>query len=354
MIDSMDYIKICVNNIEKARAYFCDKYGFILKAKKSSGFSRGYILTNADITLVLESSDHPKSPIYHFLRAHGEGVCEVAFLTKNISEFTTKKLLNDNITINKTQCGNGLIETITIPINCEFRQILIERTNTPQYLLPDYEILATQYMDSKINKNKLVSIDHLAIALHSKNLKKISQCYISLLGMHKVSNEMIQTAHSGMDSLVIANKNSSVKLVLVAPINNPNKSQIQNFIDKNSGQGVQHIAFSTNTISDYVQTLKQNGVDFLNIPSSYYQDQLLNHPTLKNTIEKIKDQNILIDTSEGGHLLQIFTKPITQQHTLFLEIIQRCGSDNFGSNNIKALFKGVEAYERNKKSLIEC
>ena len=138
--------------------------------------------------------------------------------------------------------------------------------------------------------------------------------------------------------------------VIKMPINEPapgkKKSQIEEFVDFFDGPGVQHIALRSNDIVTTVANLRTRGVDFISVPSTYYDSM---RSRLKKTglrldedFDAIQRLNILIDFDEGGYLLQIFSKPLMDRPTVFIEIIQRNNFSGFGVGNFKALFEAIE------------
>lgn len=149
-----------------------------------------------------------------------------------------------------------------------------------------------------------------------------------------------------MNSVVMASPDGSVKMPLNEPAVGKKMSQIEEFVKFNSGPGVQHIAFSTHDIISSVENLRKRGTQFIAVPSSYYeamrQRLKKNNMNLEEDFAMIEKNNILIDFDEGGYLLQIFTKPVLDRPTVFIEIIQRHNFDGFGAGNFKALFQAVE------------
>jgi 4-hydroxyphenylpyruvate dioxygenase len=139
------------------------------------------------------------------------------------------------------------------------------------------------------------------------------------------------------------------------PINEPaegkRKSQIQEYLEFYNGPGVQHLAILTEDIVSTVSILKKNGVEFLNTPSTYYEDLGQRIGKIDEEIEKLRELNILVDRDDEGYLLQIFTKPIVDRPTLFIEIIQRKGARGFGEGNFKALFESIEREQARRGNL---
>ncbi|RMF20258.1 MAG: 4-hydroxyphenylpyruvate dioxygenase, partial [Bacteroidetes bacterium] len=104
----------------------------------------------------------------------------------------------------------------------------------------------------------------------------------------------------------------------------------------------QHIALATDDIIYTVEQLRKNGVDFLYVPETYYEDVLDRVGKIDEDLEDLKRLNILVDRDEEGYLLQLFTKPVQDRPTVFYEIIQRKGAKSFGKGNFKALFEAIE------------
>ena len=88
--------------------------------------------------------------------------------------------------------------------------------------------------------------------------------------------------------------------------------------------------------------MRDNGVEFLHVPSSYYETVLDRVGKIYEDLEPLKELGILIDRDDEGYLLQLFTKPVLDRPTMFFEIIQRKGAKSFGKGNFKALFEAIE------------
>ena len=152
----------------------------------------------------------------------------------------------------------------------------------------------------------------------------------------------ISTEYTALMSKVVSNGNGYVKFPINEPAKGKKKSQIEEYIEFYNGAGVQHIAVATNNILATVAQLRKNGVDFLYVPDTYYDDLLERVGPIDESIEDLKALNILVDRDEDGYLLQLFTKPVQDRPTVFFEIIQRKGAKAFGKGNFKALFEAIE------------
>jgi len=100
-----------------------------------------------------------------------------------------------------------------------------------------------------------------------------------------------------------------------------------------------------------VSRLKANGVEFLSVPDSYYEELAARVGEIEEPMDKIKELRILIDKDDEGYLLQLFTKPLEDRPTVFFEIIQRKGSRGFGKGNFRALFESIEAEQAKRGNL---
>ena len=163
------------------------------------------------------------------------------------------------------------------------------------------------------------------------------------------------TEYSAMNSVVVTSPNGGIKMPLNEPAYGRKKSQIEEFVKYNGGAGVQHIALRTPNIIDCVTNLKRRGLQFIEVPGEYYEElrARLNHSDVRveEDLNMLKNLSILVDFDEGGYLLQLFTKPITDRPTVFLEIIQRNNFDGFGAGNFKALFQAIEREQAKRGEL---
>jgi 4-hydroxyphenylpyruvate dioxygenase len=105
---------------------------------------------------------------------------------------------------------------------------------------------------------------------------------------------------------------------------------------------VQHIALSTGDIIATVKKLREQGVEFLRVPTTYYEDLEARVGKIDEPVDALAELGILVDRDDEGYLLQIFTRPVEDRPTVFYEIIERHGSRGFGKGNFKALFESIE------------
>jgi len=100
-----------------------------------------------------------------------------------------------------------------------------------------------------------------------------------------------------------------------------------------------------------VTDLQSRGVEFLKIPTTYYDTLPERVGHIDEDLEQLARLGILVDRDNEGYLLQIFTKPVEDRPTLFFEIIQRKGAKSFGKGNFKALFEALEKEQEARGNL---
>jgi 4-hydroxyphenylpyruvate dioxygenase len=152
-------------------------------------------------------------------------------------------------------------------------------------------------------------------------------------------------------SKVMSNGNGYVKFPINEPAEGKKKSQVEEYLEFYKSEGVQHVAMATADIVKTVKDLKSRGVEFLQVPVSYYDDLQDRVGKIDEDLEPLKELGILVDRDEEGYLLQLFSKPVQDRPTLFFEIIQRKGAKSFGKGNFKALFEAIEREQAERGNL---
>jgi 4-hydroxyphenylpyruvate dioxygenase len=164
-------------------------------------------------------------------------------------------------------------------------------------------------------------------------------------------DEDISTEYSALMSKVMSNGNGFVKFPINEPAEGKKKSQVEEYLEFYNGEGVQHVALATADIVKTVKELMARGVEFLKVPSTYYDDLLDRVGQIDEDLEPLKELGILVDRDNEGYLLQLFSKPQQDRPTLFFEIIQRKGAKSFGKGNFKALFEAIEREQEARGNL---
>jgi 4-hydroxyphenylpyruvate dioxygenase len=169
--------------------------------------------------------------------------------------------------------------------------------------------------------------------------------YEDVFGMTEMlhfSDEAISTEYSALMSKVVTSGNGRVKFPINEPAEGKRKSQIDEYLEFYGGPGAQHIAVATRDIVKTVSEMRERGIEFLSVPGSYYDEVPERIGEIKEDLEDLRRLGILVDRDDEGYMLQIFTKPIGDRPTMFLEVIERHGARGFGEGNFKALFEAIE------------
>jgi 4-hydroxyphenylpyruvate dioxygenase len=199
----------------------------------------------------------------------------------------------------------------------------------------------------------LVDIDHVVGNVEEGRLDEWVAFYEDVMGFGQLRHfdeSQISTEFSALRSTVVWNGNN-----IVMPLNEPaegkRKSQIQEYIDTYRGPGVQHLAFRTDDIVQAIASLRARGVRFLEANEAYFADLRTRLGFLDLPWDELQRLGILVDHEPDGHLLQLFTEPVTDRPTVFIEIIQRGGARGFGEGNFKALFESIERQQDRRGNL---
>lgn len=203
--------------------------------------------------------------------------------------------------------------------------------------------LAPDYTDPRLAKSfNVICVDHIAICLPEYEFETIVERYQNSFGLQISHDEYVHTGTTAMNSRVLSDGSGSTRLVFMQPRPAQEQSQIQKFIDNHGGAGIQHIAFQVPDIVSAALRLKEKGIELLPVPDNYYDSLAARIPKMSHKTDTLKSAHTLVDEDNDGLLLQAFTRPLFGGDTIFLELIERQGSNGFGSGNIKALFQAVE------------
>jgi 4-hydroxyphenylpyruvate dioxygenase len=200
----------------------------------------------------------------------------------------------------------------------------------------------------------LQHVDHVVANVGWGEMKAWVDFYEHVMGFrmfkHFDDND-ISTEYSALMSKVMTNGNERIRFPINEPAKGRRKSQIEEYLDFYGGPGVQHIAMATDDIVGTVTKLRDQGIDFLQVPTTYYDDLTARVGRIDEPLEELSRLGILVDRDDEGYMLQIFSKPVEDRPTLFFEIIQRKGSRSFGKGNFKALFEAIEREQARRGNL---
>jgi 4-hydroxyphenylpyruvate dioxygenase len=345
-VRDVDYIEIYTGNAKQACHFFCTAFGF--EAVAYSGLETGnresvsYCLQQRNIRIVLTGSYKEDTPVAEFVKNHGDGVKDVALLVDDVDKAFNAAVERGAIAHMapvELKDEKGIIKKAVLGTYGDTIHTLIERKNYKGVFMPGFEPYSVSV---PIEDAGLIGIDH--VVGNVEFMEEWVEYYSKVMGfveMKHFSDKDITTEYSALMSKVMHN-GGRIKFPINEPAEGKRKSQIQEYLEFYNGPGVQHLAILTEDIVSTVAALKKNGVEFLKTPAAYYDDLGQRIGKIDEEIEKLRELNILVDRDDEGYLLQIFTKPIVDRPTLFIEIIQRKGARGFGEGNFKALFESIE------------
>jgi 4-hydroxyphenylpyruvate dioxygenase len=346
-LKAIHHVELLVGNAKQAAYYYRHAFGFsqLAYAGPETGVKEqaSYVLYQGDIRLVVSTPLSPKDPMSEHLRLHGDGVLDIAFLVENVDAcFAEAVRRGGHVALEPYDRADeyGRIRRAKIRAYGDTLHSFISTADYNGPFLPGYQIRRRPSPSAGLER-----IDHIVGNVENGRMNDWGTYYNKVLGFHQFmsfDDKDISTDFSALRSQVMADPNDLIKFPINEPAPGKRKSQIQEYLDYNGGAGVQHIALSTRDILHTVSVLKDNGVEFLTVPASYYDDLWERVGDIPEDHEAIRELNILVDHDEKGYLLQLFTKPVEDRPTLFYEIIERCGSDAFGKGNFKALFQAIE------------
>jgi 4-hydroxyphenylpyruvate dioxygenase len=228
---------------------------------------------------------------------------------------------------------------------------LVERRGYEGLFLPGFVPVEPRYQPAGVG---LQYVDHCVGNVELGQMNRWVAYYADVMGFRNLltfDDRDISTEYSALMSKVMANGNERIKFPINEPAQGKKKSQIDEYLEFYGGPGVQHIAVATDDILGTVTALRDRGVEFLTVPTSYYDELQGRVGTIDEPVDALAALGILADRDPDGYLLQIFTKPVEDRPTVFYEIIQRKGARSFGKGNFRALFEAIEREQARRGNL---
>jgi len=348
-INGTDFIEFYVGNAKQSSLYYRTAFGYRLTAYRGPETGTrdraSYLLEQDKVRLVLTTPLRPDHPIAEHVRVHGDGVKDIALWVDDVREAYRKAVERGaqaayEPTVLRDDDGEVVIAGIRT--YGETIHSLVERRNYQGVFLPGFVRVDSRYNPGAVG---LRYVDHCVGNVELGAMNRWVKYYEQVLGFYNLisfDDKTISTEYSALMSKVVSNGNGRIKFPLNEPAQGRKKSQIDEYLDFYRGPGVQHIAITTDDIVRTVSALRDRGVEFLRVPTTYYDTVLDRVGRIDEDIAPLRELGILVDRDEEGYLLQIFTKPVQDRPTLFYEIIQRKGAKSFGAGNFKALFEAIE------------
>ena len=348
-LQGTDYIEFYVGNAKQAAHFYKTVFGFqsLAYAGPETGTKDrvSYAIRQDKLTFLLTTPLRPDNPIADHVYKHGDGVKAIALKVEDATSAwkeTTKRGGKSFMKPTTLSDDDGKVVMSGIHTYGDTVHLFIERNDYAGAFMPGFRKWESTYGPAETG---LLYVDHCVGNVGWNQMNPWVKFYEEVMGFRNIltfDDKDISTEYSALMSKVMSNGNGFVKFPINEPAEGKKKSQVEEYLEFYNGEGVQHIAVATNDIVKTVTELQKRGLEFLNIPSSYYTTVLDRVGHIDEDIGPLQKLGILVDRDDEGYLLQIFSKPVEDRPTLFFEIIQRKGAKSFGKGNFKALFEALE------------
>lgn len=353
---SIHHVELWVGNARQAAYFYRNALGFSQFAyaglETGSRDVTSYAMRQGKANFVLSTPTGNNGFMTEHLRRHGDAVRDVAFHVGDADAAFEAAVNRGAKALTEPHDSSdefGTVRRAAIGTYGDTIHSLISYRDYKGPFLPGFKIA-----DAPGREAGLLRIDHIVANVELGKMSEWADFYARVCGFHRYINfddKDISTEYSALMSIVMSDDSQSVKFPINEPAEGRRRSQIQEYLDYNCGPGVQHVALQTRDIISTVTKLRQNGVEFLEVPDSYYEALPTRVGQISEDLQAIRNLRILVDRDEEGYLLQLFTRPVEDRPTLFFEIIQRAGSRGFGKGNFRALFEAIEAEQARRGNL---
>ena len=369
----VDYVKFYVGNAKQAAYFYAQCFGF--EIEQVSDLTTGnreeatYLLSQGNIRFLLSTGLTKDSPIQKEVGLYGDGIKDIAFTVDNSTAAYEQALKNGAESAFEPYSvsdDNGTVVRSAVKTMGRVIHTFVERTDkyaldnvkkNRALFMPGYRSTA-ELAINKYNRDNPVGLFYVDHCVGNVQLGKMDhwvKWYEDVLGFKlfkHFDDKDISTEYSALMSKVMDSGRELIKIPINEPAAGKKKSQIEEYLDwHEQTPGIQHLALLTKDEVHSVGRLRERGVDFLDIPETYYDAVWDRVGDISEDTSRVKDLRVLVDRDDKGYLLQIFTKPLQDRPTLFFEIICRRGSESFGKGNFKALFESLELEQEKRGNL---
>ena len=286
-----------------------------------------------DINFIVNAEDHCQASEY--ANQHGPSANAVAFRVRDAAH-AIQQAEARGATVVHQQVGPMELNIPAIKGVGNSLIYFVDRYDKASIYDVDFDLDTKKFSNAT---GDLRAIDHVTQNLHRGNVQKYAQFYEQIFNFRETRRFEIHGVKTGLVSRVMTSPCDKISM----PINESadDESQIEEFLSKYRGEGIQHIALSTHNIVSTVSSLRRYGIDFQETPATYYDALPERVKGFDMEPSALKEQQILLDGSPNeGYLLQIFTRDFVGP--MFFEIIERKGNTGFGEGNFQALFDSIE------------
>lgn len=347
-LQRLDHLELWVGNAKQAAYYYQHAFGFRPVAYRGPETgcreAASYLLEAGKIRIVLTTGLTPDHPACVHVQRHGDGVRDVALAVDDAREaFRLATERGAHPVAEPRELEGGMVVG-SVGTYGDTIHSFIQRQDGTEPFLPGFRPWSTASA-LQAPEPGLLAIDHVVGNVGWDEMNAWVGFYQRVFGFHpfiSFDDKDISTEFSALRSVVVADPGERIKFPLNEPAEGRKRSQIEEYLQAYGGPGVQHLALSTGDIVATVKALRARGVEFLATPASYYAELASRVGDIQEDLAVLQEQSILVDRDDRGYMLQIFTRPLEDRPTFFIEIIQRRGGQSFGKGNFKALFEAIE------------
>ncbi len=331
--DGFEFIEYTAPDTRALESLF-SQMGFVAIAKHRS--KNVVLYRQGEINFII--NHEPTSFARAFAKVHGASICAYAIRVKNAAE-SFERACNLGA---EPQISDARPMELNIPAIRGIGGSLIYLVDRyGERSIYDVDFVPFDNVELRPTGAGLLQVDHLTHNVRKGGMDVWAHYYKRLFNFREIRYFDIHGQQTGLKSRAMTSPCGKIRI----PINEPSdsRSQIQEYLDAYNGEGIQHIALSTNDIYGTVENLRNSGIQFMDVPDTYYEQLEARVPGHGEDLQRLRLNRILLDgavDSDIGLLLQIFTNTVIGP--IFFEIIQRKGNEGFGEGNFNALFQSIE------------
>lgn len=289
----------------------------------------------------------PESFAQRFARLHGPSICAIALRVQD-AKYAYERAVARGALPYGTTAGPGELNIPAIKGVGDSLIYLVDRWRGKNGAHPGeigdigvYDVDFVPLPGAPLSPcgHELLTIDHLTHNVYRGRMCEWADFYAQVFNFREIRHFDIEGRLTGIKSKAMTSPCGKIRI----PINEEGlerAGQIQEYLDRYHGEGIQHVALTSSALLRSVDALRSNGVRLLAVPDSYYERVDQRIPGHGLDVKALHARQVLVDGKAGELLLQIFSEP--QLGPIFFEFIQRMGDQGFGEGNFKALFEALE------------
>ncbi len=326
----IEYVEVYTSDEGTTVEYLVSSFGFTRVAESVGDSSHSSLLRQGAVQIVVTAGRGTEQ----FLEAHGDGVADVAFACDDVVQ-ARDTAVAAGASVMTSRPGRHVVSGLFGACHSLVARSAGSRAPADRAWI--------RLQETPVRPTGHIRLlDHVAVCIEGGTLADSAHFYESAFGLPRYSSEYVDIGEQGLDSIVVRSPSGGITFTILEQDPKKKPGQLEGFLSRYAGPGVQHLAFLVDDIVSAVRDYGGRGIEFLATPRSYYEMLAERLPAIQGEIADLRATNVLADRDEWGYLLQIFTRSPYPRNTVFYELVQRRGARGFGGANIKALYEAVE------------